>query len=229
MNHNVLEFPNAIAGGTVGTHDVIARATERIQRWLHRPSMQLHGAVEKMPPDSPNKPSLSRALSLMQRVLDEGRFALRGFHSSGAAPATLEQALSSLRHELTPGGLLFRIFVTGKSKALKPDLHERFYLIGREALMNAIRHSRATLIEVEIEYLPCRLRMVVRDNGCGIDSQVVRSGQDTRSGLLGMREQARSIGGRLRIWSRPGAGTEVEISVPVDSVAAVTSVPLAPH
>jgi signal transduction histidine kinase len=218
MNHNVLEFPNAMAGGTAWTHDVIARATEPSQRWVHRPSTQLH-VVEKMPRDSPNKPALSRALSLMQRVLDEGRFALQGFHSCGAAPATLEQALSSLRHELPPGGMLFRIFVSGKSKTLKPYLQDRFYLIGREALMNAIRHSNATRIEVEIEYLPCRLRMVVRDNGCGIDPRVVRSVRDAHSGLLGMREQARSIGARLRIWSRSGAGTEVEISVPLDSVA----------
>jgi signal transduction histidine kinase len=150
----------------------------------------LHSAVEQTPPDS---------------------------RSSGTAPATLEQALSSLRHELTPGGMLFRIFVTGKSKALKPDIQEQIYLIGREALINAIRHSNATSIEAEIEYRPRRLRMIVRDNGCGIDSQVIRSGQDTHLGLLGMLERAESMGAQLRIRSRPGAGTEVEISVPVDS------------
>jgi|SRR5580658_2869038 signal transduction histidine kinase len=219
MNNDVLEFPNEIAGGTLWTHDVIARATERIQRWARRPSMQLHCAVERMPPDSPNKRSLNGALSLMQRVLNDGPLALPGLHSSGAAPETLEQALCGLRDELTPDGLLLRIFVTGKSRALKPDIQEQIYLIGREALINAIRHSNATSIEAEIEYLPRRLRMVVRDNGCGIDSQVVRSGQVSHLGLLGMRERAENMGAQLRIRSRPGAGTEVEISVPVDSVA----------
>ena len=223
MNHDVLEFPNAIAGGTLWTHDLIARATERIQRWVRRPSMQLHCAVEQMPPDSSNERSLSGALSLMQmqRALDEGRPALRGLHSSSAAPETLEQALCSLRDELTPGGLLLRIFVTGKSKALKPDIQKQIYLIGREALINAVRHSNATSIEAEIEYLPRRLRMIVRDNGCGIDSQMVRSGQVSHLGLLGMRERAENMGAQLRIRSRPGAGTEVEISIPDHMVAEV--------
>src|SRR5580704_496827 len=119
MNHDVLQFSNAIAGGAVSTNEVVARAAKRIQSWFRGPardrldfelnvrleerhrertriarelhdtlfqgflgaSMQLHNAVEQMPADSPSKPSLSRALSLMQRVLDEGRLALQGLRS----------------------------------------------------------------------------------------------------------------------------------------------------
>jgi len=177
-------------------------------------SMQLYNAVEQMPSDSPSKPSLSRVLSLIQRVLDEGRLALQGLRSYSVAPETLEQALADLRNELTPGGPLFRIFVTGKSRVLNPDVQGQIYLMAREALLNALRHSRANSIEVEIEYLHGRLRLIVRDNGCGIDPEVVRSGRDGHWGLLGMRERALSIGGRVRIWSKPGCGTEVEICVP---------------
>jgi signal transduction histidine kinase len=93
-------------------------------------------------------------------------------------------------------------------------IQEQIYLIGREALVNALRHSQATIIEAAIEYLPGKLRVVVRDNGSGIDPQVLRSGRDSYWGLLGVRERARSIGAQLRIRSRRGAGTEVEISVP---------------
>ena len=256
MNDDVLEFGNAIAGGTVCAHEVVGRTSMRIQTWLHRAdqeqlnremnlrlderhkerariarelhdtlfqgflgaSMQLHNAVEQMAPDSPNKPSVSRALRLIQRVLDEGRLALQGLRSSSIAPETLEEALSNLRDELSPGGPAFRIFVTGKSRSLKPDVQEQIYLIGREALVNAVRHSEASSIEVEIEYLPHRLRVVVRDNGRGIDPQVVRSGRNGHWGLTGMRERAGSVGARLRIWSKPGCGTEVEISVPGDTV-----------
>jgi hypothetical protein len=128
---------------------------------------------------------------------------------------TLEQALCSLRDEVT-SGCPCRIFVTGKPKALTPAIREQIYLIGREALINAMRHSKATSIEAEIEYLPRQLRMVVRDNGCGIDPQSVRSRPDADGGLPGMRERAESMGAQLRIRSRPGAGTEVEVSVPVD-------------
>jgi hypothetical protein len=223
MNHNVLEFSHAIAGGTVGTHDVVARTAERIQSWFRRTtqalhdilfqgflgaSMQLSNEVEEMPPDSRGRPFPSRA----------GRLALQGLRSSSVAPQMLEEALCTLRDELTPGSLLFRIFVMGKSRALKPAIQEHLYLMGREALVNALRHSRATRIEAEIEYLPRQLRMVVRDNGCGIDSQVVRLGRDGQCGFQGMRERAGSIGAKLRIWSRLGCGTEVEICVPGEIV-----------
>jgi signal transduction histidine kinase len=107
-----------------------------------------------------------------------------------------------------------RVFVTGKSKALRPSIQEELYLIGREALVNALRHSEATRIEVEVEYQPRQLRMVLRDNGCGIDSQLVQLGRNGHRGLLVMRERAASIGARLRIWSKLGCGTEVEICFP---------------
>src|SRR5262245_36579644 len=65
----------------------------RIARELHdtllqgflSASLQIHSAVEQLPDDSPAKPSLERALSLMERVLDEGRDALLGLHSRTSA------------------------------------------------------------------------------------------------------------------------------------------------
>jgi signal transduction histidine kinase len=58
------------------------------------------------------------------------------------------------------------------------------------------------------------LRLLVRDNGVGIDQDVVRAGRDGHWGLSGMRERADEIGARLRVLSSPAAGTEVELSVP---------------
>ena len=217
MNHDVLEFSNAIAGETVWNHDVLAWATERIQRWFHRPGQdQLGQELNLRLEERHNRSSLSRALLAMQRVLDEGRLVQQGLRSSAITPETLEQALCGLKDEIPQDPLRFRIFVAGKPKALKPDIQEQLYLIGREALINALRHSGATIIEVEIEYRPRQLRLVVRDDGCGIDPRVLRSGRDGHWGLLGMRERAGSIGARLRMWSKPGCGTEVEICVPGD-------------
>ncbi len=208
MSHDVLEFSNGIAGGTVSTEDLVARVAKRIQIWFQHPNQD----------HSPNQPSPARALCLTESAFDEGRLALQGFPSSRVTPQTLEQALHSLREELKPGGVRFRIFVTGRSRLLKPGIQEQLYLIGREALVNALRHSNAASIEAEVEYLPRQLRLVVRDNGCGIDPQFARSGRDGHWGLLEMRERAVTIGGRLRIWSKPGCGTEVEVCVPGEIV-----------
>jgi len=127
--------------------------------------------------------------------------------------ARLEQALSALSEELLgSASTRYRLLVTGRSKALDGCVQEQVYRVVQEALHNALRHAGAASVEVEIEYSSSKLRVVVRDNGCGIrlESLLPRS----RGGLLEMQERAAQIGAQLRIWSREGAGTEIEISVP---------------
>jgi signal transduction histidine kinase len=144
-----------------------------------------------------------------------------GLRSSAGESVTLEEALSGIREEFAPlRGVRVRIFVIGQPKPLNPAVREQVYQIGREALVNAMRHSEATNIEAEVEYSPRRVRVVVRDNGCGIDPRMLQSGRAAHWGLLRMREWAGNISAQLRIRSRPGMGTEVEISVPCHAVAA---------
>jgi len=176
-------------------------------------SMVLDAAVANLPADSPSKSSLNRALIHMRRVIDEGRGALLGLRSLNLESTSLEGALAELSEQFAPTGASFRISVLGRSKALLPAIHDELFLIAREALVNAWRHSQATTIEAEIEYLPGRLRLAVRDNGSGIDPEIIRTGRESHWGLQGMRERARNIGAHLRILSRHGAGTEVEVSV----------------
>ena len=108
----------------------------------------------------------------------------------------------------------FRVAVYGRARELQAGVREEVYRIGREALINAYRHARATEIEIEVEYRPTELRLVVRDDGCGIAPQVLQRGRDGHWGLQGMRERAERIGARLRLWSRVAGGTEVELRVP---------------
>jgi signal transduction histidine kinase len=180
-------------------------------------SLLLHAAVEQMPVDSPSKLSLTRALRLVHQAIDEGPVVLQGLRSASASTTSmsLEDALSRVGDECRPeSAVQFRILVSGHSRALKPTVQEEIYLIAREALVNALRHSEATSIEAEVEYLPGRLRVVVCDNGRGIDPEVVRSGRDGHWGMAGMRERAENIGAQLKVRSRATAGTEVELSVP---------------
>ena len=135
------------------------------------------------------------------------------------ASTTIEQSLSGVLRQFSPAGVRCEISVTGKPKSLQPAILEQITSIGREALVNALQHSDATLIEAEVEYSPRRLRLIVRDNGRGIDPHITHSGKHSNWGLLGMREQAAKIGAQLRIWTRSGAGTEVEVSVPNHIVA----------
>jgi signal transduction histidine kinase len=113
-----------------------------------------------------------------------------------------------------PSAADFRVLVVGTERKLKAGLRDEVYSIGREAILNACRHSQATDIETEIEFRPAELRIVVRDNGCGIDPQDLQQGRIGHWGLQGMRERAERIGARLRFWSRVALGTEIELCVP---------------
>jgi len=178
-------------------------------------AMQLHVAVDQLPANSPAKLRLSRVLELMRHVMEEGRNAVRGLRSSNSDSDDLGQAFSRIRQELgIEVQIDFRVIVLGSPRKLNPLIRDEVYRIGREVLVNAFRHSRASCIEIEIAYAPKRFRIVVRDDGCGIDPQVLLAGREGHWGLPGMRERAERVGARLRIWSRAASGTEVELSVP---------------
>jgi signal transduction histidine kinase len=195
----------------------------RIARELHdtllqgflSASLQLHAAADRLPNDSPAKAPLKKVQDLMARVLDEGRNAVCGLRSQDAASADLQRAFAGMAEELDIAhGVEYRVGVEGRDRPLQPWIRDEVYRIGREAIVNALRHSGASRIEVALEYGSRGLRVLVRDNGCGIDGQVRRLGSDDHWGLPGMRERADRIGAAFRVWSRVGSGTEVELSVP---------------
>lgn len=184
-------------------------------------SMQLCLADDRLPSDSPAKPMLRRALDLARKGINEGRATLLGLRSPELPEGSLEKALCDVQNDFAPSDRArFRIVIVGETKPLDPAVQEQVYLIAREALLNALRHSEASEVEVEIEYLQRKLRVLVRDNGKGIDPQAVQSGQSSHWGLTGMRERAASIGAEIRVWSNRRKGTEVGISVPIRKVGA---------
>lgn len=179
-------------------------------------SMQLCLADQCLPADSPAKPVLRRVQNLMRKGIDEGRAALQGLRSITLPEGSLEKALYRFVEEAAPDDRVrLRIAIIGHTKSLEPHVLEQIFLIVREGLVNALRHASATRVGVEIEYLRRKMHVIVRDNGTGIDPAVLRRGQNSHWGLTGMHERATSIGAKIRVWSKQGKGTEVEISVPV--------------
>jgi signal transduction histidine kinase len=98
---------------------------------------------------------------------------------------------------------------------LSPLLQDEVYRIAREILRNAFHHAHASRIEAEIAYDRQFYRLRIRDNGKGIDRNVLEQGaRQGHWGLPGVRERAKRIGAQVKLWSEPGAGTEVELTVP---------------
>jgi len=67
---------------------------------------------------------------------------------------------------------------------------------------------------MELRYSSKLLRVVVRDDGCGIDPRVLKTGREGHWGLLGMRERADRIGAQFHVMSSVFGGTEIELSIP---------------
>jgi signal transduction histidine kinase len=103
----------------------------------------------------------------------------------------------------------------GERRALQSTASSELYSLVREALYNAFRHANAMLIEIEVHYTADSLNIRIRDNGRGMDEDVLRDGRRAGHwGLPGMYERAAKLGGTLTLWSRAATGTELEVSVP---------------
>jgi signal transduction histidine kinase len=178
-------------------------------------SMQLHAAVDNLPSEYAEKQRFSDVLQLMNRALEQGRSALQGLRSPEEGVTSLGEVFAGVQTDLgLASGVDFRVVVHGKEKRLRAGPRDEVYRIGREAIVNAYRHSHARDIETEVEFRPTELRIAVRDNGCGIDPQELQWERNGHWGLQGMRERAERIGARLRLFSRVALGTEVELCVP---------------
>jgi signal transduction histidine kinase len=176
-------------------------------------SMQLHVAVDCLSEDLPARASFAHVLHVLGQVVEEGREALRRLRSSaGGDSLAIEQAFFCIQQEFAAHEQIdFRVTVVSRPRPVHPIIRDEVYRIGREAVANALRQAHARRIEVAVEYKIRQLRIVIRDDGCGMDARVLDSKRDRHRDL---HKQAEAFGMRLRVRSQPGAGTRVELSVP---------------
>jgi signal transduction histidine kinase len=170
--------------------------------------------------------TLEHALDQAAQAITEGRDAVQGLRSSTVETNDLARAIGALGEELAGGEELVGdesnsdrvesfVEVEGTPRDVHPILRDEIYRIAGEALRNAFRHAQARRIEVAIWYGERQFRLRVRDDGKGIDPEVLDAeGRSGHWGLAGMRERAELIGGQLEIWSQQGSGTQVELSIP---------------
>jgi signal transduction histidine kinase len=165
--------------------------------------------------------TLDKAIRAGDDAIAEGRDAIQDLRASPAVESNLEHLLTAAGKELARSSSVegeppaFQVTVEGARQPLSPLLQDEVYRIAREILRNAFHHAHASRIELEIAYAPQFFRLRIRDNGKGIDPTVLQAGvRKGHWGLPGVRERAKRIGARLRLWSEPGAGTEAELTVP---------------
>ena len=104
----------------------------------------------------------------------------------------------------------------GNSRRLPAALEDAAFRIGREAIVNVVRHAEATRIQIHLEFRPNAFHLAVQDNGHGLsagDAAVAR--KQGHFGLSGIQNRAAQLGGRCDVRPRPGGGTIVALDLPL--------------
>jgi signal transduction histidine kinase len=183
-----------VQGSKIVADDALASGTdeERMRRALEKLSVWLGQAV------------------------NEGRKALHALRVSTTEKNELAEFLNqTLKEQCHDPNLSAAATVVGDARNLHPIVRDEISLIAREAIHNACEHSRASQVRVELRYAE-DLRLCIRDNGIGIDPDVLDAGKTGHFGLRGMRERSARIRARLAISSSRNHGTEVVLKIPGD-------------
>jgi signal transduction histidine kinase/ligand-binding sensor domain-containing protein len=203
----------------------------RIARELHDSLLQgFQGlmfrlqAVRQLLPERPGDAAkfLDSAMQVGDQAIGGGRDAVENLRSSSFDDRDLAISLSALGTELGAGidpasKPEYRVVVEGRRRELTAVVRDEAYRIAREAVSNAYQHAKAGHIETEVIFGDADLTIRVRDDGIGVDPQILARGQRPGHwGLPGMRERSESFGGHLHVWSEGNAGTEVELRIPAD-------------
>jgi len=196
---------------------------ERIARDLHDTFLQsvqglmlkFDAIAKQIPRSDMTRQNLEKALDQADEVLAEGRDRVRDLRETSVPLGDLSLAFKRVVEENSAARqVTFKTVVEGRVRHLHPMVLEETYCIGREALINALSHSEGFHVEVEITYDPRQFRLRIRDDGRGFDTAVLKQGgRPGHWGLPGMRERAQRIGAELELWSRPQAGTEIELRI----------------
>jgi len=124
----------------------------------------------------------------------------------------LVAALEGLRREAARPGVSIAFEHDPVPAGLAPETVLCLFRVAQEALHNATKHGAAQRISVELRTEADHLTLAIVDDGIGFEMNPLRT---AGLGLISMRERAEAIGGRLTIQTRPGAGTRLEVVVPI--------------
>jgi signal transduction histidine kinase len=202
----------------VATADATRRRIERdlhdgVQQQLVSLSLELRATRAAVPPELAElRAELSRAVEAQTSVLEGLREIARGIHPAILAEGGLAPALRTLaRRSTVPVELVAPV-----ETRLPERVEVAAYYVVSEALANVAKYARASVVHVAVEVRGGLLAISVRDDGEG--------GADPSrgSGLLGLKDRAEAIGGTLSCESPHGAGTSLQVELPLDDRAAKT-------
>ena len=165
------------------------------------------------PPDS--IAALRDLIGLAQQTLTDARRAVWDLRSPALAAGDFPAALRTAAEDCVRGTQLeLEYDVGGPPRPVDPDVEAVVVRVAQEAITNVVKHAAARTVRVRLSFETRRVRLSVIDDGQGFAVEADFHAYGGHWGLLGMRERASQIHGKLSLRSTPGPGTEVVLLVP---------------
>ena len=212
-----------------GLHDYIGSITSaqeeerlRLARELHDETIQSVIALkqrvqlaEKLVKDQKGKQSLQELEGLAEQTVENLRRIIRALRPIYLEDLGLVTALEMLARETKTPQVDF--YPTGHEQRLERDVELALYRIAQEALSNVVRHAKASRATLNINFSEQEIKLEINDDGIGfvMPKSATDFAPSGHFGLLGMRERAELIGGRLEVQSKAGTGTRLTIRLPI--------------
>ncbi len=206
----------------VSRFQLVAQERARVTRELHDSLLQgFSGVVYQLEAaarlfdSNPElcKERLERAINQADQSLGETRRTIMSMRLPALEDHTLPEALSAIGAQLTKGKpITFHLTVRGLVRQLRYDVQANIYLIGREAITNAVNHAEARRIHAQMMYSEREVQLTVEDDGSGFDPEAAKEKKD-HWGVAGMGERAKQIGASFTLESAHGRGTKIVVSV----------------
>jgi signal transduction histidine kinase len=191
-------------------HDTLAQGFVGISSQLDAVAMSLPAGANLA------KQHLQLACRMARHSLTEARRSVMDLRASALEGQDLPAALEAGARQWTAGSpVQVHVDVTGDERQLPEDVEQNLLRIAQEAVANVLKHAAAGKIRIRLHLEARRLSLRVEDDGRGFEQHEAFSTLGGHFGLLGMRERAERLGGALNLHSRPGDGTQVEVTVPL--------------
>lgn len=157
---------------------------------------------------------LARAQDLARVSLTEARRSVSALRPLCLEGQGLAAALEERLIQMTAGtGIEAALTLSGTSRPLPADCEDNLLRIGLEAVTNALKHARALSIRVQLAFTTDQVTLSVHDDGQGFPSGATLP--DKGFGIVGMQERAERIGGQFSLFTCPGQGARVTVTVPL--------------
>lgn len=169
--------------------------------------------------DSPPAKSCEVARGMISQCQAEARRIIWDLRDAEEMTSLLSHALSRTISAHDPGNAVsIELSTEGTEVPLAPACIHHLVCIAQEAVSNALRHSSASQIRIQLRYDANALNLLITDNGCGLRSAANKAGH---FGIPVMEERARKLGGVLRVQNAYCGGAEVSVTVQFHSLQIV--------